>query len=324
LRQLLPSMTSLRVFESAARYLHFSDAADDLCLTQSAVSRQIRALEDFLGLQLFHRIRKRLRLTEAGATYLPQVRLCLSQLEAATLGLLSHQGNGGILNLAILPTFGTKWLIPRMAAFWEAHPHIVVNFVTRSVAFDFATDKLDAAIHFGDVARSGLAAYRLMGEEVVCTCAPTLGLSPGCAQISDLERHTLLQHTTRPNAWRDWFAAAGAASIDCMKGPRFEHISMAIQAAIAGIGVAVLPRFLIEDELAAGRLVLPFDIIVQSEHAYYLIHPEEKRDVPAVRAFRDWLLAESRADGLPPQSCRQTAGRPSAMGAIAPPFRPAA
>jgi LysR family transcriptional regulator, glycine cleavage system transcriptional activator len=287
-------MTSLRVFDAAARHLSFSQAAAELSLTQGAVSRQIRLLEELLNLKLFQRVHNRLTLTEAGAAYMPEVRACLSGLEAATLELLAHQGMGGVLNLAILPTFGTKWLIPRMTSFWRAYPHIMVNFTTRAVAFDFTKERLDAAIHFGDVSWPGVRSYRLMGEEVVPVCAPAFLQDSGLAQIRDLQRHTLLQHTTRPDAWVEWLAAAGEPEINGLKGPRFEHFTMVIQAAIAGIGVAVLPRFLVEDEVAAGRLAIPFDVAVRSDHAYYLVHPEEKSELPAVRAFRDWLLAEAR------------------------------
>ncbi|MBS0419924.1 MAG: transcriptional regulator GcvA [Proteobacteria bacterium] len=285
-------MTSLLVFEAAARRLSFSDAAAEMNLTQGAVSRQIRALEETLGLQLFHRVRNRLTLSEAGSAYLPEVRACLSRLEAATLELLAHQGTGGVLNLAILPTFGTKWLIPRMASFARAHPNIVVNFTTRAVAFDFAKERLDAAIHFGDVTWPGVKSHRLMGEEVVPVCSAAALRAHALTSLEDFEHHTLLQHTTRPNAWVEWFAAVGQPQINGLKGPRFEHFSMVIQAAIAGIGVAVLPRFLVEDEIAAGRLIIPFDRPVCSNHAYYLVYPEEKADLPGVRAFRDWLLGE--------------------------------
>lgn len=285
-------MTSLRVFEAAARHLSFSAAAAELCLTQGAVSRQMRSLEEGLRLKLFHRDHKRLALTEAGLAYLLEVRACLSKLEAATLELLAHRGTGGVLNLAILPTFGAKWLIPRMVSFWRAHPNIMVNFTTRAVAFDFSKERLDAAIHFGDISWPGVQFHRLMGEEVVPVCSPTLLANLGLAGPEDLERHTLLQHTTRPNAWVAWLAAAGRPEINGLRGPRFEHFSMVIQAAIAGIGVAVLPRFLVEDEIAAGRLSIPFDVAVKSDQAYYLVHPEEKADLPALRAFRDWLLSE--------------------------------
>jgi LysR family glycine cleavage system transcriptional activator len=286
-------MTSLRVFEAAARYLSFSDAASELSLTQGAVSRQIRALEDLLNLQLFHRLRNRLKLTEAGAAYLPEIRECLTRIETASLQLVAHQGAGGVLNLAILPTFGTKWLIQRMPTFWRAHPHIVVNFTTRSTVVDFSTELLDAAIHFGEASRPGVIFHRLMGEEVVPVCAPKLLESPGLTRLEHLDCHTLLQHTTRPGAWVEWLAAAGVSQINGLKGPRFEHFLMMIQAAIAGIGVAVLPRFLVEDEVAAGRLVIPFDLPVRSQMAYYLAYPEEKGELPALRLFRAWLLREA-------------------------------
>jgi LysR family glycine cleavage system transcriptional activator len=293
MRRLLPSMTSLRVFESAARHLSFSEAALDLDLTQSAVSRQIRALESLLSAKLFLRGRQRLKLTEAGAAYLPEVRTCLSRLEAATLQLLTHQGSGGVLNVAILPTFGARWLIPRMPAFWAANPQIMVHFVTRTAALDFAIEESDCAIHFGDPMGEGILSYRLMGEDVVTACAPRLRSKLRLRKFADLEKHTLLQHTTRPNAWPAWLTAAGTSLAQPLKGPRFEHISLVIQAAIAGIGVAVLPRFLIEDELASGRLVMPFELEVRSHQAYYLVYPQDKQHMPAVVAFRDWLLVEA-------------------------------
>jgi LysR family glycine cleavage system transcriptional activator len=297
----LPSMTSLRVFEAAARHLSFSRAAEELSLTQSAVSRQMRTLEGLLRLKLFHRIRQRLALTAAGAAYLPDVREVLSRIEAATLELLSHQGAGGVLNLAILPTFGTRWLIPRMATFARAHPHVTVNFSTRSTAFDFTAEHLDAAIHFGDPGTwPGVIAHRLMGEEVVPICAPVLARKRLRA-LKDLSSQTLLQHATRPHAWQEWLAAAGARDVNPLKGPRFEHFQMVIQAAVAGLGVAIMPRFLIEDELAAGELVIPFDRPVRSTQAYYLVYPEEKKSLPALKAFRDWLLAQA-----PPAQPRPT------------------
>lgn len=284
-------MSSLRAFEASARHLSFSRAAEELNITQSAVSRQMRMLEGLLRLKLFHRIRQRLALTEAGAAYVPAVRECLSRLEAATLELLSHQGTGGVLNLAILPTFGTRWLIPRMPSFARAHPQVTVNFATRAVVFDFAHERLDAAIHFGDAAWPGVIAHRLMGEEVVPICTPMLARKR-LRTVNDLAHHTLLQHATRPHAWVEWLATVDAPGVNPLKGPRFEHFSMVIQAAVAGLGVGILPRFLIESELASGALVVPFDRPVRSTHAYYLVYPEQKRDLPALKAFREWLLAE--------------------------------
>jgi LysR family transcriptional regulator, glycine cleavage system transcriptional activator len=294
----LPSMTGLQAFEASARHLSFSRAAEEMNLTQGAISRQIRTIEEQLGFGLFRRVRQRLILTEAGAAYAPEVRACLARMEAATLELLAHQGTGGMLNLAVLPTFGTRWLIPRMPTFWRAHPGITVNFNTRTVPFDFGSEQIDAAIHFGDTSWPGVIAHRLMGEEVVPVCAPALLRDPGLRAIDDLGRHTLLQHTTRPLAFQEWLtAAAPDVHINGLKGPKFEHFAMVIQAAAAGLGVAILPRFLIEEELALARLVIPFDIPVRSAHAYYFVYPEEKREMPVVRTFGDWLVAEARKAG---------------------------
>lgn len=286
----LPSMISLQAFETAARHLSFSKAAEELSLTQSAVSQQMRTLETLVRVKLFHRGRHGLSLTQAGLAYLPEVRECLSRMEAATLELMSHQGTGGVLNLAILPTFGTRWLIPRMSSFAQMHPHVVVNFSTRAVKFDFATERLDAAIHFGDVAWPGVIAHRLMGESVVLVCAPAL--LKRLRSLQDLSHHTLLQHETRPYAWQEWLSAVGVADVNPMKGPRFEHFSMVIQAAVAGLGVAILPEFLVQQEIAAGELIQPFAYPVRSTHAYHLVYPEEKRELPTLKAFRDWLLEQ--------------------------------
>lgn len=284
-------MMALRAFEASARHLSFSLAAEELNLTQSAVSRQIRMLETQLRVKLFHRVRQRISLSSAGRSYFPQVQECLSRLEEATLDLISHQGTGGVLNLAILPTFGTRWLIPRMNSFARLHPHVTVNFSTRAVKFDFATERLDAAIHFGALSWPGVVSDRLMGENVVVVCSPSLARKR-LRNLGDLAHHTLLQHTTRPQAWQEWLGAVGAQHVHALKGPRFEHFSMVIQAAVAGLGIAVMPEFLVQQELDSGELVVPFDQRVASSHAYYLVYPEEKRDLPALQSFREWLLAE--------------------------------
>lgn len=291
MKHFFPSMTSLRAFEAAARHLSFARAAEELNLTQSAVSRQMLTLEGLLRVRLFSRARQRLTLTEAGSAYLPQVRECLSQIEAATLQLMSHQGTGGVLNLAIPPTFGTRWLIPRMVSFADAHPHVTVNFSTRTGTCDFTTERVDAAIHFGDAGRPGTLSHRLMGENVVVVCAPSL-VHKRLRTLKDLAQHTLLQHTTRPHAWNEWLAAVGAQVLNPLKGPRFEHFSMVIQAAVAGLGVAVIPEFLVQHELSAGDLVMPFRHPVRSTSAYYLVYPTQSRDLPALKVFRDWLLTE--------------------------------
>ena len=288
----VPSLSALAAFEAAARHGSFTRAAEELNLTQGAVSRQIALLEQTLGLQLFERVRKRVGLTAAGAAYAEEVRDGLSRLAAATLSAMAFRGTGGLLNLASLPTFGTRWLIPRLPRFTEAHPGITINFSTRLVPFDFAHDEADAAIHFGHPVWPGARLHRLMGEEVVPVAAPALLARAGIAEAADLLRLPLLQQSTRPRAWASWLEQQGLSRDKLVMGPRFEQFAMVSQAAVAGLGVAIVPRFLIEEELRSGALAVAVDRPARGPEGYYLVYPEAKATLPAVVAFRDWLLGE--------------------------------
>jgi LysR family glycine cleavage system transcriptional activator len=301
MRRILPSLSALQCFESAARQLSFTRAAEELNVTQSAVSRQIRLLEEFLGRALFHRIKQRLVLTEAGESYARDIRQVLDQAEAATLALMAHSGTSGVLNLAILPTFGSRWLVPRLGSFTLQYPEIQLNLLTRLKPFDFANEDIDVAIHFGDSSWPGVEYHWLMGEETVPVCAPSLLAGRSLHGAEDLAGFTLLQQTTRPQAWANWFEAVGAQRLNSAQGPRFEQFYMVIQAALAGLGMAVLPLFLVQEELASGRLVVAIDQPVTSRNAYYLVHPSSKNDAYPVQVFRDWLLGEARA--FAQQSC---------------------
>jgi len=298
-RHTLP-IAGLQAFEACARHLSVSRAAEELRLTQSAVSRQLAGLEALLGLRLFQRVRQRLVLTPAGAAYAPQVRAALARLETATLELLAHHGAGGTLNLAVSPTFGTRWLMPRMPRFRAAYPAIMVNFrnyTTRLAPVDFAAEDVDAAILLGDgQAVPGVVFHRLVDDIRVPVCAPAL-IHDGLTEISDLARYTLLQQATRPRGWVEWLEAVGAKGIDGLRGPQFQHFAMVAEAAVAGLGVALLPRFLVAADLAAGRLVIPFDYPLRGVDAYLLAYPETSAEIPALRAFRDWLLAEASRMG---------------------------
>jgi LysR family transcriptional regulator, glycine cleavage system transcriptional activator len=302
----LPSLAGLRTFEAAARHLSFTKAATELHLTQSAVSRQIRVMEDYLGLKLFERVKQRLLLTEAGRSYVRDVRTALDQMQAATLNLLAHQGQGGILNFATPPAFGMKWLIPRLGAFSSAHPDILVNLVTRTKPFDFEAEHLDAAIHYGADDWPGVISHRLIGEEIALICAPAYLERRRLLEPRDLEPHVLLQHARRPNAWREWLDAHQVHGVNASAGPRFEHMYMIMQAAAAGLGVALLPRLLVNDDVAAGRLMIPLEGSFMSREAYCLVYPEAKRNDPKVDVFRRWLLREA-------ENARRTAlpGQPS-------------
>jgi LysR family glycine cleavage system transcriptional activator len=290
----LPSLAALRTFEAAARHLSFTKAAAELNLTQSAVSRHVRGMEEYLGVLLFERVRQRIVLTDAGHTYARDIRVSLEQMQLATVNLVAHQGKGGILRLATPPAFCMKWLIPRLDRFSHCHPNILVDLVTRSTPFNFDLESLDAAIHYGNNDWPGVLFDRLVGEEMVPVCAPSyLERQPPLNEANDLQHHVLLQPTRRPNTWRDWLEANNVHSINAWAGLRFEHFYMIIQAAIAGLGVALLPRLLISDDLISRRLIIPFDGSFISRDAYCLAYPAAKRNDQKVELFRQWLLEEA-------------------------------
>lgn len=292
-RRILPSLTALQFFDAAARHLSFTRAARELGVTQSAVSRQIRQLEEYVGRPLFRRHKQRLVLTEPGEAYSVAVRDLLDQAEAATLQLMAYGGKGGVLTVALLPTFGSRWLIPRLADFTARHPDIQLDLVTRVRPFEFAGSGIDVAIHFGSDVWPGAVCHRLMGEVVLPVGSPALVAGPRkLERAADVGRFTLLQHVTRPQAWQEWLRACGVEDLDGRVGPRFEQFHMVIQAAMAGVGLALLPQFLIQEELASGRLVVAIDRPVTSEYAYYVVYPERMTDVQRVVVFRDWLLGQ--------------------------------
>jgi len=279
----------LQAFEASAKRLSFTLAAQDLCLTQSAVSKQVIALEEMLRTELFKRDRKRLELTAAGRSFQSRISPALNGIEAAVIELMSSQSDRSTLDLGVVPQFATKWLIPRLGDFAKLHPGITINLATRLVPFDFSETTLDAAIHFGDRHWAGAVCDYLMNEEVVVVCNEELAATVLQAPV-DLARVSLLHLSTRPNAWKDWAAAAGVDGLDVARGPHFDHFSMVAQAVVAGLGAAVLPRFLILDELASGRLVVPFGPTATSDNGYYLVYPERKAGLAALQKFRAWLL----------------------------------
>lgn len=288
----LPPVSDLLAFEAAARHTSMSRAAEELHLTQSAVSRQIRQLEAQLGMALFHRVRQRVVLTDAGRVYAADVRAVLQQLSAATQKTMAWSDGAGLLNLAVLPTLGTRWLIPRLGDFAARYPDVTINMAARSKPFDFSLVPLDAAIHFGAPHWAGAVCEYLMHEQVVPLCSPGYRTRHGITQLQDLARAVLLQQTTRPTQWADWLEQVGAAGVHALRGPRFEQFAMIAQAAVSGLGAALLPRFLVETEIASGALVELFPQALTSTDAYYLVYPESRAQAPLVRAFRDWLLGQ--------------------------------
>ncbi|WP_062111580.1 LysR family transcriptional regulator [Aureimonas sp. AU40] len=290
-RRFLPSMSLLRAFEAAARLQSFTAAGAEINLTQSAVSRQIRALEELLGAELFIRERQAVRLTVAGEVYAREIREALQRIAGATLTFRANP-EGGTLNLAILPTVGTRWLAPRLPGFLRGNPGITLNLTTRLSPFDFRLEALDAAIHFGAADWPGAELDLLMSETVVPACSPALAERHGFRAPADLLAAPLLHLVSRPDAWERWFALQGV-SFGPLRGMLFDQFATAAQSAISGIGVAVLPEFLIEDELARGDLVRALNLPMESAERYYLASPTTRATYPPLDAFRRWIRAEA-------------------------------
>lgn len=291
----LPPVADLLAFEAAARHASISRAAEELHLTQSAVSRQIRQLETQLGVALFHRVRQRIVLTDSGRVYAADVRAALQQLSASTQTAMAFSPAEGLLNLAVLPTLGTRWLIPRLGAFKALHSKVTVNLSARTEPFDFSGTPFDAAIHYGAPTWPGAVCEFLMHEAVVPVASPAYSDEHRIHTPHDLTRVVLLQQSTRPTQWAEWFDHVGVPTNVALRGPRLEHFAMLTQAAACGQGVALLPRFLVEPELSAGTLVELHTDAVTSPDAYFVVYPEARAQTPIVRAFCDWLMSVCRS-----------------------------
>jgi DNA-binding transcriptional LysR family regulator len=295
MRRKIPSTAALVAFEAAARHQSFTRAAEELALTQSAICRQIGGLEEFLGLELFRRSRRGVKLTEAGQSYARRVATQLDAVERDTLSVMGQQG-AQTIELALVPTFGTQWLLPRLRQFQALHPEITVNLTNRTRPFLFADTDFDAAIYFGDGDWSGTVAHPLMPEHSFPVCSPAMLGDADQLSVQTIAEMPLLQQTTRPYAWRQWFDSLELKVARDMTGPRLELFSMLARAAEHQMGVALIPPFLIERELAEGRLVIAHPHSFRREdQAYHLMIPERRVESAALNAFRDWLLDEARA-----------------------------
>ena len=293
-RRFLPSTAVLAAFEATARTGSMTLAARELQLTQSAVSRQIKILEEQLEVELFIRERQTVRLTSVGESYAREIRDALHKISTASFNLHANP-RGGTLNLAILPTFGTRWLAPRLPGFLAANPGITINLTTRLSYFDFRAESLDAAIHFGQPEWPGAEMALLRSEQDVPACSPGLKRQYGFRVAGDLRRAPLLSISTRFHAWDRWFSVHDEPA-KTAQGMVFDQFATAAQAAIAGLGVALLPTFLIRDELASRKLVRAINLPMESPERYYLVWPSERTKYPPLAAFREWLVAETAPD----------------------------
>lgn len=297
-RRFLPSTSALRALEALDRLGSATAAAEDLNLSQSAVSRQIQALEEQTGVPMVIREGRRMVLTPDAAQYAADIRAALTKITQATVKLTVNPA-GGSLDLAILPTFGMRWLVPRLAEFARLHPEVTINLSTRLKPFNFASEAFDAAIHFGLPEWPGTHAIRLKADAVIAVCAPDLVADQPPRHAQDVLRLPLLHIETRPEAWQAWFAAHGVEA-GPVTGTIYDQFATITQAALHGLGVALLPDYLAEQDLATGRLVRAWGGPTASPGAYHLVWPVEKSRDAALLKFRDWLATQAEdEDALP-------------------------
>jgi DNA-binding transcriptional LysR family regulator len=288
-RRRIPTTAALIAFDAAARHVSYTAAAEELALTQSAVCRQIGNLEELVGTPLFRRSRRGVVLTDAGVEYHRKIRRRLDELEDDTLDVMARQGRGGTLHVAVVPTFATRWLIPRLPDFHAAYPDCVINLSSQTRQFLFDEVQADCAIYTGDGNWPGAVTTRLMAERLVPVCSPALIAPRKGITAAQLALLPLLQQATRPYAWQEWFESTGVPADRALAGSRYELYSMSLQAAVAGMGVALVPDYSAERQLAAGELILPVPQASIAGRDYWLAVPEGAHG-PTLHRFKEWLL----------------------------------
>lgn len=289
----LPPLKALSVFEAAARHLNFSRAAEELHVTQAAVSQQIKHLENWFGVALFVRSGRRLSLTEEGQILAPTIRDALQQILQASERVRDRQRSGS-LTVSVLPSFASKWLVPRLWRFAESNPEIDVRVSAFEWLVDLNKEDIDLGIRYGRGRWPGLHADFLLSEDIFPVCSPALlkGRHP-IREPADLVRHTLLHDDFSREDWKLWLMAAGVKDVNPERGLSFSHTSMMLEAAESGHGVALGRTPLVAEDLARGRLVRPFDLSLSGDYAYYLVCLEERASNEKISAFRNWILAEA-------------------------------
>ena len=289
MRRPLPSLTGLRAFEAAARHLSFTRAASELNVTQAAISHQIRRLEEQLGLPLFVRADRALTLTRAAQDYLPAIHNAFEELQTATDRLRRRSGDK-VLTVSTTASLASKWLVPRLGAFQDAHPGIEVRIATGTKLTDFRRDDVDVAIRYGGGQWPGVRADWLMAVDIFPVCNPSLDTPAHPLRApSDLAHHTLLHVDLYPDDWQLWLTAAGLpADLSRRPGLTFDQSMVAVQAAMEGLGVALGRTPVVDADIAAGRLIRPFELALPGEAGYYFVTPEHREDTPEVALFRAW------------------------------------
>jgi len=291
----LPSLNALRAFETVARHKSASRAAEELGVTQPAVTQQVRQLESHLGLPLVRRDGQGLALTADGRALAARLADPFAEIADAVAETAGRQRGAGVLTVTLLPTFAQRWLIPRLASFQAAHPEIEVRLSATARLCDLVREDVDLAIRFGNGRWPGCDSGPLMANDMFPVINHRLAVSKPLSDPADLAGHVWLQVEAEPRTgdWNTWLAAAGAAGIEPAGRLSFEMSSHALAAATAGLGIAIGHRPFVIDDLAAGRLVQPFETVVESDDAYFLVTAKTKKRSAAVSAFADWLLAEA-------------------------------
>lgn len=292
-RRLLPSLNALVAFEAAVRHGSIVQAASELNLSTSAVSRAVRQVEDALQVVLFDRVRQRIVLTEAGRAYGQVARQLLDELERTTFRVMAYGVASGSLSLGVFSTFASKWLIPRLPTFQNPRPGIIVSCFIHARPFDFDEHQLDAAIHYGEPVWPGAIVEPLFGDLLVPVAGPQLADARPFNEAVDLLALPLLHEVTRPLAWQDWFQANGVQNKSTLQGARFDQFATVTAAAAAGLGVGLIPLFLIQDELATGKLKIVLNRPLPGPHRYHFVYPHRSVGSKLLEEFRKWIVAEA-------------------------------
>ena len=270
-----------------------------MCLTQSAVSKQVAVLEELLGRSLFQRIRKRLHLTPAGELYVSEVSKILTEIDKASRYIISYGGTNEVLKIATPPTFGDRWLLPHLKGFEELHPGIHLEIKTELQPFDLMHGNADVGFFFGRPSWPGADCVPLFHERLVPVCAPDYLNGRVLGDAQDLGAETLIQCTSRSEAWPAWFTAHDIDSKNSYQGPRFDTFFLCIRAARKGFGIAMLPEFLVREEIEEGALMIPFNSSVPSEGCHHLAFAESAANVPKILAFVSWIERQVKGEGTP-------------------------
>lgn len=295
MKRLCPTIHELLAFDAVARYQSLTSAANSLCVSVSAVSKQISSLEGFIGRQLLQKNGRGVALTDHGRVYWQKISSSLRALETATFEMQSSDGNTGILTLASVPTFLTKWLIPRLPNFRKAAPSVTLSFSQHLGTFEEMPAGVDIAIRYGHGEWPGVVSDYIAGKEFVLIASPRLATTGRLGCPADVPSSTLLHHEGAPTAWRQWAVSHAVLESAVQSGPRFAQYSAVIQAVISGLGIGLVPRILVLEELADGSVVVPCGESITVDQGHYLCFKADRVQVPVLAAFRSWLHAQARS-----------------------------